>query len=74
MAHSTWHIYGSILVYFCICFLWPNVNTEEVKRPWYETIPLVTMDFNVNLAAGTEDCYYQYVQPGATFYVSFQVN
>lgn len=30
-------------------------------------------DYKVHIDAGKEDCYWQYVQPGATFYVSFQV-
>lgn len=28
----------------------------------------------VHIDAGKEDCYHQYVQPGATFYVSFSVS
>lgn len=31
------------------------------------------MDYKVHLDPGKEDCYYQYVQPGATFYASYQV-
>lgn len=31
------------------------------------------MDYKVHVDPGKEDCYYQYVNPGATFYVSFQV-
>lgn len=61
-------------MYFCICFLCQNVNTEDVKLPWYETIPLVTMDFKVHLEAGKEECFFQYVQKDAAFYVNFQVS
>lgn len=32
------------------------------------------MDYKVHVDAGKEDCYYQYVQQGAAFYVSFQVS
>lgn len=39
----------------------------------YENLPAVAMDYKVHIDAGREDCYYQYVNPGATFYVSFQV-
>lgn len=39
----------------------------------YEDLPAVAMDYKVHIDAGKEDCYYQYVNPGATFYVSFQV-
>lgn len=41
--------------------------------PWYESLPAVTMDYKVHIDAGKEDCYFQYVQPGATFYASYQV-
>ncbi|KAG5344203.1 TMED5 protein, partial [Acromyrmex heyeri] len=39
----------------------------------YENLPAVAMDYKVHVDAGKEDCYFQYVNPGATFYVSFQV-
>lgn len=74
MANSTWHVYGSIFVYLFICFVCQNVITQTESRPWYESLPAVAMDYKVHIDAGKEDCYYQYVQPGATFYVSFQVN
>lgn len=41
--------------------------------PWYENLPAVAMDYKVHIDPGKEDCYFQYVNPGATFYVSFQV-
>ncbi|CRK86219.1 CLUMA_CG000043, isoform A [Clunio marinus] len=31
------------------------------------------MDYKIHIDAGKEDCYHQYVAPGATFYVSMQV-
>lgn len=43
------------------------------NQPWYETLPAVAMDYKVHIDPGKEDCYFQYVNPGATFYVSFQV-
>ncbi|XP_043270729.1 transmembrane emp24 domain-containing protein 5 [Venturia canescens] len=49
------------------------VSPEETTKPWYETLPTVSMDYKVHIDAGKEDCYFQYVNPGATFYVSFQV-
>ncbi len=74
MAHSTWHVDGSIFVYLCLCFvLFKTVNTQDGERPYLEKRPLVSMDFNIQIDAGTEDCYYQYVQPDASFYVSYQV-
>lgn len=82
MAHSTWHIqFGSQtpIVYFLIyivttILLLGNVSAQIEKQPWYEAMPAVAMDYKVHLPAGKEDCYYQYVQPGATLYVSFQVS
>ncbi|EEB10509.1 transmembrane emp24 domain-containing protein 6 precursor, putative [Pediculus humanus corporis] len=52
------------------CFLILNAETTV---PWYEDLPAVAMDYKVHIDAGKEDCYFQYVNPGATFYVSFQV-
>lgn len=46
---------------------------QQESRPWYEALPAVAMDYKVHIEAGKEDCYFQYVQPGSTFYVSFQV-
>lgn len=42
-------------------------------QQWYENQPAVAMDYKVHIDAGKEDCYFQYVNTGATFYVSFQV-
>ncbi|EZA54357.1 hypothetical protein DMN91_001641 [Ooceraea biroi] len=39
----------------------------------YEDLPAVAMEYKVHIDAGKEDCYSQFVNPGATFYVSFQV-
>ena len=33
----------------------------------------VAMEYKVHVDAAKEDCYYQYVHPGATLYVSQQV-
>ncbi|XP_014208672.1 transmembrane emp24 domain-containing protein 6 [Copidosoma floridanum] len=49
------------------------VSPALSNQPWYETMPAVVMDYKVHIDPGKEDCYFQYVQPGATFYVSFQV-
>ncbi|XP_011500769.1 PREDICTED: transmembrane emp24 domain-containing protein 1 [Ceratosolen solmsi marchali] len=46
---------------------------SESSQPWYETLPAVAMDYKVHIDAGKEDCYFQYANPGATFYVNFQV-
>ncbi|KAG8229491.1 hypothetical protein J437_LFUL010066 [Ladona fulva] len=50
-----------------------SVCGEETTIPWYENLPAVAMDYKVHIDPGKEDCYFQYVNPGATFYVSFQV-
>lgn len=83
MALSTWHfqnipflsaIYCNILVYFLLLNgQIENVSGQIEKQPWYNEVPAVAMDYKIHLPAGKEDCYYQYVQPGATLYVSFQV-
>lgn len=48
-----------------------SVSENNALR--YENLPAVAMDYKVKIDAGKEDCYYQYVQPGATFYANFQV-
>lgn len=35
--------------------------------------PAVAMEYKVHVDPGKEECYYQFVQKGATIYVSFQV-
>ena len=40
---------------------------------WLDAAPGVAMEYKVHVDAAKEDCYYQYVHPGATFYVSYQV-
>merc|ERR1712141_959476 len=40
---------------------------------WMEEAPGVAMEYKVHVDAGKEDCYWQYVHPGATLYVSAQV-
>lgn len=73
MATRTWHVLCSCLVFIILCNLIDNAESQETTRPWYETLPAVAMDYKVHIDAGKEDCYFQYVQPGSTFYVSFQV-
>ena len=50
-----------------------SLSFLETAVPWYESLPAVAMDYKVHIDPGKEDCYFQYVNPGATFYVSFQV-
>lgn len=71
-------VYTSLI---CILILLSIINAdeqqtvaEETTVPWYESLPAVAMDYKVHIDPGKEDCYYQYVNPGATFYVSFQVS
>merc|ERR1719433_1768468 len=40
---------------------------------WLDSAPGVAMEYKVHVEAGKEDCYWQYVHAGATFYVSAQV-
>lgn len=58
-------------LYFTLFYL---INGQEATKPWYEDMPAVAMDYKVHIDAGKEDCYYQYVKPGATFYVAFSVS
>jgi len=32
-----------------------------------------SLDYKIEILAGKEDCFYEYVHPGATLYVAFQV-
>ena len=50
-----------------------SLANTSVSHPWYETLPAVALDYKVHIDAGKEDCYFQYVNAGATFYVNFQV-
>lgn len=50
-----------------------SVTYADVVHPWYESLPAMAMEYKVHIEAGKEDCYFQYVQAGATFYVSLQV-
>lgn len=59
-----------ISVFFLLCL---TIVTWETLAINFEALPAVTMDYKVKIDAGKEDCYYQFVSPGATFYVSFQV-
>lgn len=55
---------------FGVLFILANASTPH---PWYETLPAVALDYKVHIDAGKEDCYFQYVNAGATLYVNFQV-
>ncbi|KAK9718438.1 emp24/gp25L/p24 family/GOLD [Popillia japonica] len=62
------------LLLFTIWVILLNINCVQTTTvPWYENLPAVAMDYKVHIDPGKEDCYFQYVNPGATFYVSFQV-
>lgn len=63
--------YGPLFLF--ITFTLYPVRCNEPTVPWYENLPAVAMDYKVHIDPGKEDCYFQYVNPGATFYVSFQV-
>ena len=58
---------------FAVFFSFLSVSFPQTDIPWYESLPAVAMDYKVHIDPGKEDCYFQYVNPGATFYVSFQV-
>lgn len=71
MAQRTWHLFTLITIFTVLSIVGDVFSTSPA--PWYENLPAVTMDYKVHIDAGKEDCYYQYVQPGATFYASYQV-
>lgn len=66
LAATSFITFFAFLKLFLVC-------GEETTIPWYESLPAVAMDYKVHIDPGKEDCYFQYVNPGATFYVSFQV-
>ncbi|XP_075161639.1 p24 family member logjam [Haematobia irritans] len=74
-SSTTWHkILLFSIVFIVLAHIVSNqIVSQEVPKPWYENLPAVAMDYKVHIDAGKEDCYHQYVQPGATFYVSFSV-
>lgn len=51
-----------------------TASTSDESAPWYENLPAVAMDYKIHIDPGKEDCFFQYVNPGATFYVNFQVS
>lgn len=68
----TWRKFMKFILLFLLLNLIKNAYSDA-PAPWYENLPAVTMDYKVHLDPGKEDCYFQYVQPGATFYASYQV-
>ena len=51
----------------------PSEREVEFGTNWLDDAPGVAMEYKVHVDAGKEDCYWQYVHPGATLYVSAQV-
>lgn len=67
--------YATLLLSLTLLFnLMVKCDSTETTVPWYESLPAVAMDYKVHIDPGKEDCYFQYVNPGATFFVSFQVS
>lgn len=71
MAHSTWHVYGSIFVYLFMCFVCRNVKTQD-RRAYLER-PTISADYKVDVEGGGVECFYQHVESGATFFFSSTV-
>ena len=61
-------------LFLCLVVGFQPGGIQNSNKPWYETLPAVAMDYKVHIDPGKEDCYFQYVNAGATFYVSFQVS
>lgn len=62
-----------LLIASAACVLLAACVYSQSTIPWYEDLPAVAMDYKVHVDPGKEDCYFQYVNTGATFFVSFQV-
>lgn len=68
---------GFLCLYFIVFLLFMlffDTTEQQNAVNWFENLPAVAMDYKVHIDPGKEDCYFQYVNPGATFYVSFQVS
>ena len=39
----------------------------------FDNAPGIAMEYKIHIDAGKEDCYWQYVHPQATIYISMQV-
>lgn len=63
----------SILLRSLVFGVLVSLANTSMPHPWYESLPAVALDYKVHIDAGKEDCYFQYVNKGATFYVNFQV-
>lgn len=63
-----------LLIASAACVLLAACVYSQSTIPWYEDLPAVAMDYKVHVDPGKEDCYFQYVNTGATFFVSFQVS
>lgn len=68
LTSATWTFY---VIFSLVSFL--LFITFPVTNGIFENAPGIAMDYKVHIDAGKEDCYYQYVHPGATLYVAFQV-
>ena len=56
---------------FVILFI--GERGDEFGGSSLDDAPGVAMEYKVHVEAGKEDCYWQYVHPGATLFVSAQV-
>ena len=67
----------SVSVLMLLVVLPPRVMSQDGGGSdginWLDAAPGVAMEYKVHVDAAKEDCYHQYVHPGATFYVSYQV-
>lgn len=51
----------------------PDAAIDDGGGGWLDSAPGVAMEYKVHVDAAKEDCYWQYVHKGATFYMSSQV-
>ena len=59
-----------VLLSFVLIFLTRTISQEMN----FDDVPGVAMEYRVHVDAGKEDCYYQYVHPGASLFISFWVS
>ncbi len=63
----------TMLLPLLLLFLSAALCQDAGDTNWLDAAPGVAMEYKVHVDAAKEDCYYQYVHPGATLYVSYQV-
>nr|XP_053641376.1 transmembrane emp24 domain-containing protein 5-like [Cherax quadricarinatus] len=64
---------AGVCLILATCFLLPVLSLATLEDWSFDNAPGIAMEYKIHLDAGKEDCYYQYVHPGATLYINVQV-